>query len=357
MVEFEKINDLVIILEKKFISYLNLTIIQIKELLDNNNLFYTLEEINIALNILMVDHGKIVRDDYWSTEPIYKYISNYYFQNSSYTRHYYSFNIDDYSDKKFLLISDTHIGNPELENFNLLQNIYNYASKNGINKCFHLGDIFSGAYYEKWSQAEMERQMDLFIKYYPQNLDIKTYFLIGNHDEHIHGYFDYKPNYIEYTYDLRQLSRFRNNFYIIPRPFIDLKFSDVNINFSHKMFANWCNPKEKITDLNQICNLNTALVSRIDILVSGHLHKGFLCTNKFEEKEQLLLGVPSATNININDAVAYVISLNYNDNRSVNFADITILLSDNNYNISEGNTFKWKFKDKNKMLKRTINNN
>ena len=76
MVEFEKINDLVIILEKIFISYLNLTIIQIKELLDNNNLFYTLEEINIALNILMVDHGKIVRDDYWSTEPIYKYISN-----------------------------------------------------------------------------------------------------------------------------------------------------------------------------------------------------------------------------------------------------------------------------------------
>lgn len=355
MVEFDRINDLVVSLEKLLISHLNLTIIQIKELLDNNNLFYTIEEINLALNILMVDYGKIIRDDYWSKECIYRYVSNSYFQNSSYTRHYYSFNVDDYNDKKILLISDTHIGNPELENFKLLQNIYDYASENDINKCFHLGDIFSGTYYQKWSEEEIEHQLDSFRSYYPKNSEIKTYFLIGNHDEHIHGYFDYKTNYIKSTYDLRQLSRFMHNFYVLPRPFIDVKFSDININFSHKMFANWCNPSQKITDLEQIGQLNTSLVSRVDLLISGHLHKGFLCSNKFEDKEQLLLGVPSATNININDVVAYVLLLSYDNVGKVNSVDITELLCDSNFKIREGNTHKWDLKNKNKTLKKLIN--
>ena len=348
----ERIITLTWLLEELFYKFSNLNMLQIKQNLECKGLSYTIDEINLAISILMVVYGKIVRDDFWSTEPVYKYISNRYFQNSSYTRHYYSFNVDDYNNKKFLLISDTHIGNPELENFQMLQNIYNFAISNGVNKCFHLGDIFSGSYYEKWSRDEMQYQLNLFVSYYPKNSEIKTYSLIGNHDESLHGYFEYKKSYEKSIYDLRQLSKFVQNFYVMPRDTWEATFSNINVKFSHRLFLNWMVRDKKLNCLDEIEEDNIFYTDTFNMLISGHLHRGFVLNNKVEGKDQLLLGVPSATNININGVVAYIISLNYNDFGNVDSADITLLLCDNNNKITSGETINWNFKKENKKLKR-----
>lgn len=352
MVNQDRIITLTWLLEELFYKFDKLNIIQIKKNLDCKGFSYTIDEINLAISILMVNYGKIVRDDYWNTEPIYKYISDSYFQNSSYTKHYYSFNVDDNFDKKFLLISDTHIGNPELENFQMLQNIYDYASENDINKCFHLGDIFSGSYYEKWSRDEMQHQLNLFVSYYPKNSEIKTYSLIGNHDESLHGYFEYKKSYEKSIYDLRQLSKFVQNFYVMPRDTWEATFSNINVKFSHRLFLNWMVRDKKLNCLDEIEKDNIFYTDTFNMLISGHLHRGFVLNNKVEGKDQLLLGVPSATNININGVVAYIISLNYNDFGNVDSADITLLLCNNNNKITSGETINWNFKKENKKLKR-----
>lgn len=350
----DRIITLTWLLEELFYKFSKLNMHQIKQNLENKGFSYTIDEINLAISILIIDYGKIVRDDYWSTEPTYKYIFDRYFQNSSYTQHYYYFNVDDCNDKKFLLISDTHIGNPELENFQMVQNIYNFAISNGVNKCFHLGDIFSGAYYEKWNQDEMQHQLDLFSNYYPKNSEIKTYSLIGNHDESLHSFYEYKKSYEKSIYDLRQLSKFIQNFYVIPRYTWEAAFSNVNVKFSHRLFLNWMIRDKKLSCLDEIEKDNIFYSDTFNMLISGHLHKGFVLNNKFKDKEQLLLGVPSATNININGVVAYIVSLNYNDLGNVDSADITLLLCDSNNKITSGETINWNFKKENKKLKKVF---
>lgn len=343
----DKMYHLVFIVEKLFCNYRNLTIRQISKILNDE---YSIEEIYEIVDYLLVDKGIIVRDDYWNADPVYRYVCYEYYQNSARTKHYYSFNVDDIKSKKFLLISDTHIGNSELENYKMLHNVYEFSIKRGITKCFHMGDIFSGLISENWNEEDILRQFFLFGKFYPNFDEIKTYALVGNHDEYINGFLDRRP--LPFEYDLRQLTRYANNFYVIPRPFFDIKFSDININFSHKVFANWCNNKKKITCLDQLSSLETFLVSRTNVLVSGHLHKGFICSNNFDNKNKLLLGVPSTTNININGVVGYIINLNYNNLGKVDDMGITLLLCDNNNKISEGETIRWSFEEKNKSLKK-----
>ena len=345
----DKMYYLEFIIENLFCNYKNLTIKQISEILNDA---YSIEEIYEAVDCLLVDKGIIVRDDYWSSDSIYRYVSYEYYQNSVRTKHYYSFNVDDFKNKKFLLISDTHIGNSELENYKMLHNIYEFSIQHGITKCFHMGDIFSGLISKNWNKDDILKQFFLFGKFYPNFDEIKTYALIGNHDEYINGFLDGRPLPLEY--DLRQLTRYANNFYVIPRTFFDVNFSNININFSHKVFANWCNNKKKITCLDQICNLETFLISRCNVLISGHLHKGFICSNTFDVKNKLLIGVPSTTNININSVVAYIIELNYNDLGEIDDMNITLLLCDSNNKISKGETLYWTFKGKNKVLKKMV---
>lgn len=340
---------LVFIMEKLFCNYKNLTIKQISKLLNDE---YSIEQIYEAVNYLLVNQGVIVRNDYWSTDPIYSYVSSKHYQNSSFTKHYYSFNVDDIKSKKFLLISDTHIGNSELENYKMLHAIYEFALQQGITKCFHMGDIFSGLISKNWNENDILKQFFLFNKFYPNYNEIKTYALIGNHDEYINGFFNPRP--LPFEYDLRQLTQYVHNFYVIPRSSFDINFSGVNINFSHRLFTNWCNNKNKITCLDQIRNLDTYLVSNYNVLISGHLHKGFICSNNFTSKNKLLLGVPSTTNININNVVAYIITLNYNDLGMVNNMDITLLMCDNNNKIHKVETLIWNFHKKNKILQKVF---
>ena len=48
------------------------------------------------------------------------------------------------SDKRFVLIADTHIGNFEVQSFDIINGVYDYCVKNNIKHVFHLGDLFDG---------------------------------------------------------------------------------------------------------------------------------------------------------------------------------------------------------------------
>ena len=341
--------QLIYTIESFFLKYNQLTIEQIRKMLNNE---YNTAEINDAIVHLLVDKGIIIRDDYWCSESVFKYVSNEYFQNSAFTNHYYSFTIDDISDKKFLLISDTHIGNSELENYQMLHNIYEFALQNGVTKCFHLGDIFSGIIGKNFKEEDVLKQFSLFGNFYPNFDKIKTYALIGNHDEYINGFFDKRS--IPFEYDLRQLTKYSPNFYVIPRNEWELKFPNIKFHFSHRLYLNWMISRAKINDIGDIEKGNMFYDERYDILVSGHLHKGFLYNNVFVNHQHLYLGVPSTTNLNINNVVAYVVELNFNEMNEVDSMDITLLLCDDNNKIIKGETINWSFFKKNKILRKTF---
>ncbi len=335
------------IIGKLFFKYGELTIKQISSILKNE---YTIKDIELVISYLFVNRGIIVRDDYWDADPIYKYITDKHLHDSVYTRHYFSFNVDNNQNKKILLISDTHIGNSELENYKMLHNIYEFGLNHGVTKCFHMGDIFSRIVNESWKREDILNQFSLFEKYYPNFDEIKTYAIIGNHDEYINGFFEKQP--IPFKYELRQLTRYANKFYVIPKSGWELKLSNVMLHFSHRLYLNPIMREHKLQELYEIANGNLFYYDRYNVLVSGHLHKGFIYNNIYDNKEQLFLGVPSATNINKNGVVGYIVSLNYDNQENISHMDITLLLCDSNNKISEGETITWNFKEKNKSLKK-----
>lgn len=344
-----KIYNLIFEIEELFYKYHQLTISQIKNILDSNGYCYNLEEINLAVNILLADfgYGKIKRDDYWSKESIYKYIEDKYYHDSSYSRHYYSFEVDNNRNKKFLLISDTHIGDLELENFEMLQNIYAFAKQQGVEVCFHLGDIFSGKCLD--DSKKILCPFDLFAKKYPN--EIRTFALIGNHDEQNNTLLYNSP--LSYEYALRQTTRYVSNFHVIPRKYWQAKFSNISFHFSHKFYYSWILPDKKLLSIDEI---NSSLFKNYcdDVLISGHLHNGFLYNNSHDSIEQLYIGVPSTSNFNKNKTVGYIVSLNYNELDNLDNMNITLLISDND-KIKEGETVNWNFYKKNKIFKKFYN--
>ena len=333
-----EINQLNFFIENLFNNYDNLTISFISKMLHDK---YSVVDIELVINYLLVNRGIIIRDDYWNADSVYKYVKDKHLHDSAYTKHYFSFNVDDNKDKKILLISDTHIGNSQLENYKMLHNIYEFSLQNGVTKCFHMGDIFSKEIKGIWKEENILNQFSLFEKNYPNFNEIKTYALIGNHDKYINDFFENQP--IPFKYDLRQLTRYANNFYIIPRSKWELKFSNAMFHFSHKLYLNPIICEQKLYELKEIENGNLFYYDRYNVLVSGHLHKGFIYNNVYDDKEQLFLGVPSATNINKNGVVGYIVSLNYDNQENISNMDITLLLCDNNNKISLGETYYWEF--------------
>lgn len=338
-IDFRRQIILNLFVENLFLKYKNISIEEAKLILDVNGKDYTKEEIAAAINELLIRRGCIVRDDFFGKEPVYKYIEDEYYHNSSYTKHYYSYTVDSSENTKFLLISDTHIGNLELENFKLLHNIYDYAIKDGVSNCFHLGDILDGQSSSEVDYTLAEEQLQKFAQNYPNPKEIRTYGLIGNHDEFIHGQFNWALlNRIE---DLRCLTKYLNNFYVIPRSKWQISFSNIKINFSHRLYRNMIIQNQHVHDLTDFPFANMFYFKSRDVhdvLISGHLHKGFIYNNNYQGNNQLLLGVPSCTNININNVVAYIVSLNY-DGEVVDNMEIKLLISDSNSNVKEGNTY------------------
>lgn len=83
---------------------------------------------------------------------------------------------------KFLLISDLHFGN-EFENLGLIDCAYNYCIKNRINIILCGGDFIDGSFSKSPQKiTDLYDQIEYFIKNYPQDKNILTFGVAGDHD-------------------------------------------------------------------------------------------------------------------------------------------------------------------------------
>ena len=78
-----------------------------------------------------------------------------------------------------IVISDTHIGS-NFERLDLLNEVYEYCSKNSINIIFHCGDIIDNDVYE--CKINKESRVEYLLKNYPYDKNILTFAILGNHD-------------------------------------------------------------------------------------------------------------------------------------------------------------------------------
>ena len=276
------------------------------------------------------------------------------------------------SKKIFLLISDTHIGNCEMFNSRLLNNLYEYAIKIGATKCFHLGELFEGCKEVKGNIYEIKidrkmidlyddefcRQINLFINEYPKTNpnEFKTYCLLGNRDETMNRFLQFRD--FMHSCDLRKLSMYDPSFYMFPRSHWITELNDVSFHFDHRLYMSVIIDDLKINELADIEKEretvgNLMLDTDYDVLISGHLHKGIIYTSTdyFEQKDKLYLGIPSSSNINVGrGSVGYLVYM-YPESNSM---EILILGCDNNFNIYEIDRIFWEFGKKNKTYHRTL---
>lgn len=77
-----------------------------------------------------------------------------------------------------LAISDTHIGSNR-ERLDLLNEAYEYATKNNINIIFHCGDMLDNNEEEK---IPREDRVEYLLKNYPYDKNVITFAVLGNHD-------------------------------------------------------------------------------------------------------------------------------------------------------------------------------
>jgi len=81
-----------------------------------------------------------------------------------------------------ICISDLHIGS-ELERLDLLDKVYEYCVKEGINIIINGGDLIDGFIGRcKKKHENHEKQIEYFIKNYPFDENILNFACLGNHD-------------------------------------------------------------------------------------------------------------------------------------------------------------------------------
>lgn len=136
-----------------------------------------------------------------------KYLNDLKLNGYSWYKKYYSdgttrFIIPDYTDDydvsasiitkpneetlKTLIFSDLHLGFT-IERLDLLDKMFEYASKNGIHILFGCGDLLDGIAARSAAQTTISNiydQIDHLIKEYPYDKNILTFAVLGDHEGH-----------------------------------------------------------------------------------------------------------------------------------------------------------------------------
>lgn len=333
------------------------TVESLATLLNQKKIQFTKEDLHVALYTLLNDFGDIIRQDYWEKEPTFQLLDEHY-RDTNWQKSYVDLNDDNtYSDKSFLLVSDTHIGNDAIHNFKLINNIYDLAIKNGIKNTFHLGDVFDGINHndsEGEKELKINEQLELFIKYYPKckPSEMRTIALLGNHDMKIYGKYntsaiididDIKPQ----LYDLRSITKDNPSFIFYPLQMFQIKLNNIPIHFSHQMYLNSLFRTIKIQKLEDITNPMNNTFGNFPLYISGHLHKGLLCvSNDKMGNDQFFVGVPSTSSLNKDNVVAYIV--NINNDGDIN---VTTINSTTDDKVDFGKTYTHTIGDNNKKFK------
>ena len=83
-----------------------------------------------------------------------------------------------------LIVSDLHIGNKN-SNIYLMNEVYEYANKYGINNILNCGDLIEGIYTPGTKSIKsVEEQINTIIEKHPYDKNINVFAVLGNHDFH-----------------------------------------------------------------------------------------------------------------------------------------------------------------------------
>lgn len=344
-----------------------LSVNDIKNILIKEGISFNEQDLFEVLQILQSNFKRIVRDEFWDKDTQYRLLDRQLWEHKSQEVHY-SFDDDGYSDKTFLVISDTHIGH-DIFNGKLIHSLYDYAILNGATHCFHLGDLFhgckelSGNIYDLYMrlnsklisdfEEEFNRQMEIFVNEYPISCEMKTYCVQGNHDEAMDRFLKFR-NWCE-SCDLRKISIYNPNFYMFPRPHFVHKLNDFETHFNHRLYMSCVMDDLKIDDISDIDKKREIFGSLLndshyDLLFSGHLHRGIVYSDRdmYRGTNKLYLGVPSTSEINLCGAVGYLI------NMRESVMNIQILGCDENMDISVIDEINWDLYGNNKQYCKTL---
>ena len=236
--------------------------------------------IGISEKQLYVRIKQLINYNY-NLEPIYYDNSDIYYKlkkdNINTSNNTIKINMND-NDNIFrcLVISDLHIGSID-SNIKLVDAVYEYASKNGINVILNCGDSIEGNYtsYKK-NITDIDLQLEHFIKKYPYDKNIINFMILGNHDYHsfIYDGLDISKTIKKSRYDIVPVGDGRGN--------INIKKD--NIILFHKLYDGF-----------------KPIIKDDKIILSGHGHM-----MKTKLKDIFWLGVPTLSYVS-NDKTKDVI--------------------------------------------------
>lgn len=178
---------------------------------------------------------------------------------------------------KAIVLSDLHIG-CDKQRLDLLNQIYDYYIKNGINIILNTGDLVDGWIGQnKKINKDINHQLDYLIKKYPFDKNILNFICLGNHDVHSFNKFG-----------------------------INLKF--LLLNYRHDLIAlssgtSYINVKNENIIMKHALNYNKPALGQINnsIILEGHHHK-FL-TNFNKKANNYHIFTPSLSEIYINNVL------------------------------------------------------
>ena len=280
---FDKDSDL-------FYDFKKYTISDIMELIECMDISkrskeYLLNKDNLyACLIFLVMQGKVLIGDVIGGDNTYQILPrdfmgrSYFFKNSD---------ISVACPNKFLVVSDTHIGDNNIEDFSMIHTIFRYAKYIlNIDTAIHLGDVFQGIRLDKgsykgynYSSPEvrkiLDEQLEKFQKYFPDFL--KVIAIEGNKDESI---VQYLSNFFVSGSRANHmlLSFMKPNFHLLRKReygyYIDSK--GIRIGLSHPLRFNDFFPYVKTYDIDRndsFAELLKKVNSRdVDVSLSGHYH-------------------------------------------------------------------------------------
>lgn len=329
---------------------------QIEDYLKSKNISYTKKQLNACLNILMCEFSSIIRHDTYSGKVSFQKLDERH-QDTKFSKGYYDFSDDSIGNKRFVLISDTHIGNPQVQSFEIIKGIYDYCLKNGIGNVFHLGDLFDGI---KPCVVEnridyFDEQIKIFLENYPDKAGINTYSICGNHDEIIHGKDNIGCilNINGPTYrDLRTVSRDISTFNFYSDENIHITFANKKFRFGHRLYINPLVQRKVLHCVDEIASDIKKTSNKFPVCISGHLHNAFIFfdTDCYGE-DKCFISVPSTSLHNSDGVVGFNIEL-IDSYGELDKMIITELCCNNGSTIYEGESYEYSFKEKNKSLRK-----
>lgn len=212
-----------------------------------------------------------------------------------------------------VVISDLHIGN-ELERIDLLNKVYDYCIKEGINIIINAGDLIDGTFgkgNKKYSNTI--EQIDYALQVYPFDKNILNFTVLGNHD------FSALENTGQ---DLAIiLQNYRHD--IIP---IGYERGEINIKNDKIIVRHPINQNtESLRKFNS---------SNCNLFLDGHSHK-----MSFSINGNTIIHVPSLSDINVtNDNIlpsAIKITLDFNHGKFEKGIAKQLLITDKIYALNE----------------------